>query len=217
MDPIVISLHLELGDVYYTAGSLEAAVQVYEEVRRQIEESEGSHHPDLPAVYLRLVEAMFDFAELERICECCRKGIDSLERWGEDSPLLSRLLYYQARTEMELGRPEQARSLIDKSLRISAPYLDHEGDGSAWFFLASVEQALGNFERALECIETARTNYEQSSLDDDRIRGDLYARLSSIYAGKGDQTKCREFADQAMDAWAREKVMEQKGAEGGRS
>jgi tetratricopeptide (TPR) repeat protein len=205
IDPVSLAQRLELGDAHLGAGAREAAIAVYERARDLIEASEGPGHPELPGVYLRLIEATFDFEEIGKIVDLCRRGIAALEKSADNSPLGSRLHYYLARAEMEMGRPDEARSLLQKCLELSGPFGDFEGDGAAWFFLASVEQALGDPDRALQSVEMAKQNYQLSVPDDDLVMGDIYARLSSIWAAKGDDKKCRQFAEEAMDAWVRDK------------
>jgi tetratricopeptide (TPR) repeat protein len=136
-----------------------------------------------------------------------------MEKASDHSPLAGRLHYYLARAEMEMGRPIEARSLLTKCLELSGPFGDFEGDGAAWFFLASVEQALGEPDRALKSVEMARQNYQRSIPGDDLVMGDIYARLSSIWAAKGDDKKCRQFAEDAMDAWVRDKARSPQGPE----
>ncbi|MFO8058429.1 MAG: tetratricopeptide repeat protein [bacterium] len=207
-DTSVLNFVVEIGDIYMSTGSFEKALSFYREAESVIIGSDGGHHPGLPSIYLRIVECLTELQEVGEVKEYCRQALEITEKISAGSALAARLLFYQARAEVELGKPANALGLLEQSRDICRRLGETESEGTSWFFLSTVHQIVGDLDQALHCARMAKESYNVAGLSDPLAMGDIYARLSSVYAGKGEDKKSVEFANYAMNTWAMEKAVQ---------
>jgi len=211
-DSSVINFALEIGDVYIESGNFEDALNLYREAETVIRKTDGGHHPGLPSIYLRIVECLTELELQQEVKEYCERALHITEKMAPKSSITARLLFYKARAEVETGRTGKAVDLLERSRDICLWLGEMESQGTSLFFLSTVYQIRGDLENALRCARSARECYRCAGLHDQDAMGEIYARLSSVYAGLGDDKRSLQFANYAMNTWAVRNVVEKRKA-----
>ncbi len=209
-DSSVINFALEIGDVYIESGNFEDALNLYREAETVIRKTDGDHHPGLSSIYIRIVECLSELERQQEVKEYCERALQITDKMAPKSSITARLLFCKARAEVETGRTGKAVDLLERSRDICRWLGEMENQGTSLFFLSTVHQIRGDLVNALSCARSARECYRIAGLHDQDAMGEIYARLSSVYAGMGDDKRSIQFANYAMNTWAVRNVVERK-------
>jgi diguanylate cyclase (GGDEF)-like protein len=121
---------------------------------------------------------------------------DAFEELDESAGVLRSLLAL-VRLERDLGECEAAASNCDQALVLSRSLQDPAAEADALYLRASVWNVVGEYAKALECLEDALTHATEHRLDE--RRANILNNLGSIYIGLGDQANALESLTTAYE------------------
>jgi non-specific serine/threonine protein kinase/serine/threonine-protein kinase len=137
------------------------------------------------------------------------RGLRRIEDELAGEPILqARLMNYLAGAYASLGRPEQGRAMVERSVSLFREHLppDHPQLGASINLLGDMVDGFGDLERAQRLHEEALEIWQQV-LGPDTVSGSLartYQSLGSIRLRLGDFSEARSYLDKSEEILGRE-------------
>jgi tetratricopeptide (TPR) repeat protein len=152
----------DLGALLATRGDLEAARESFERAHAVVEKAYGPEHPDAASILSNLATLHQWAGNLEQAFDMQRSALLATEKkLGADHILLAGPLYNLGSLSLDLKRPQDAVSYLERCVEIMRAHEgEQEYEGSALYMLArSLIDAGGDEQRALELAREAQARF----------------------------------------------------------